>query len=388
MLNNARIEYIRLHLCEFRTSGFNYSRWRNSVNYCLVYEVHARGLIGWGESTVKYGALAVARRLARRLLNKKCSDLDRNLYSGIPFQTNLGEWYLGWDRRIRQVREGFSIALYDLAGKLGQQSFYQMIGRHPKASTISLMPVIHVHEPSVMKEIATAWYSDGYRIFKVKLRGKLREDVAAVDAIAGIARDATVYVVDANFGYRDWDEALSCAREMKRLRACYFQNPIRVGMRHYCRLAEKGGIELTSDSFSWWPNIRRVLRFKAASLINLHPNLMGGVDNVYRVVEHGLRFGIQSIIGSSGWAGIQDKAYQKMAFSLANLQPCEDFGLNEYFLSGRREFYTCERGLPEVVSNKLSIDGGRLQDRDEFGFGIEVDRGLLEDRSVRSWEYP
>lgn len=369
------------------SKGFNYSTWANNINYTIIYEVRSSGLVGWGEATAKFNALNTAHLFARRIVGKPLVSVEKLLDPRLISGNIMYDWYIGFDRRVRQVREGFSFALYDLLGKLRKESIYKLIRRNPQRDGIPVMPVIHVNNPEQMQRIAESWTADGYHVFKVKLRGKALQDIEAVRRILRICQGLKIVVVDANYGYYDLSEVVLSGREIGKLGVSYFQNPIKLSLSDYEELSQKMGIPLTCDNTAYWPNIKRVIKNKAASLTNLHPNCMGGVDLLYRTVDYSASHGVPSIMGSSGFFGIQDRAYQKLAFTLQGDFPSEEIGMDPYFQSGRSEFYSYEFGLPELITRRLPIRNGRIYNDDCYGFGIEVDRGKLATVSVNRFDF-
>ena len=384
----ATIEQVRLHLCKIRTSGFNYSRWQNHENYSLLYEVHAAGKIGWGESTCKYGTLGMARRLAKSLIGKN-PELREKLLDPCLFQQSLAyQWLIGIDRRRRQIREGFSIALNDLVAKIRDQTIYQLLGRMPTRDRVALMPVIHVNDVVTMVACAKAWADDGFSFLKIKLSGNSEHDIRAVKEIKAACPQVAIFVVDANHGYKDFYSAAAATIEFRKLGASYIQNPFRGRISQYRKLHEITGMKLTADSMAYWPKVRAVLNAHAAQLVNLHPNLMGGIDNLFRVIDFAKSRAVPTIIGSSGWMGIQDRAYQKAAFLTDAEFPSEDFGLNPYFQGARAKYYSCQGGVPEVLATGPDIRSGIMYDRpDEIGFGIAVDRSKIEPFLDKEWVF-
>lgn len=381
-----RIDKVNIYICKIETSGFNYSTWKNSVNYTVVYEIISGKYVGWGEATAKFKGIYYAKFLARRLVGKIISTPELML-DGV-FKDNYGyQWFVGLNRPLRQVREGLSFALYDLVGKIEQKNIGELLGRNKVKSSIPCMPVIHVNTPDRMRAIAKSWYDDGYRYFKIKLRGKASEDIEAVEKIKGISNDICIYIVDSNYGYTCKDELIQCGFALSGLEVKYFQNPIKQHLNTYEALSLDMNMNFTCDNTAYWPNIKRVLKYKAAKLTNLHPNCMGGVDYLFKSVDYSRTQGVESIMGSSGWLGIQDKAYQKLAFYLQGAHPTEEIGMNQYFINGRAEYYHCKTSTPEVISNPLEIKCGVIYDNDESGFGIEINRDKLSLMAISSYSY-
>jgi len=385
--NSPRIEKVNVYLCRFSVTGLNYSTWRLSESKFLVYELVSEGSIGWGESTAKYGATAVACRKAKKLLGKSPLRGEAVFDPKLISRTWLYDWYVGVDRRVRQIREGYSMALWDLAGKIQRKSFYDLSGRERKRDAVEGMPVIHVQEPRTMARIAETWVREGFKVFKVKLKGESKRDIEAVRCILGVSPDIQIFIVDANYGYKEEADLIEAGQELSRMGVRYFQNPIKRPLSFYAALSARMNIPFTCDNTAYWPKVKSVLARNAAQLVNLHPNCMGGIDLLYRVVDFAGTQGIASIVGSSGHCGIQDKCFQKVAFTLNGELPSEEVGLNAYYSESRQEFYKCNYGYPSILKNDLKIHAGKILDSDEEGFGIDVDRDRLEKMIEKKWTY-
>lgn len=384
-MNQAKIEKINLYLCRFSSGGLNYSTWKNSKNYVIAYELISNGLSGWGESTLKYRSMGVALRKAKSLVGKNVFNFEKAFDGDFFSDIGLYQSYVGLNRRVRQVREGFSMAFWDLAGKLSEKPAYELLKRPAIRSQVEGLAVIHVQEPEVMKEIAQTWYDDGFRNFKLKIRGDVQKDARAIELVKSIGSDLQILIVDANYGYRERERVIEAGKVFSELGVGYFQNPIRRPLRQYPQLQAQMQLPFTSDNTSYWPNIRRVLRHDAAKLVNLHPNCIGGVDYLYKIVDYAKSKSVPCIMGGSGFIGIQDKCFQKMAFSLDSGFPSEEIGLPQYFNSKRKKYYQHEFDDPSVLSNDLQTQGSQVFDRDEFGFGIEVDREKLKRVTEQQW---
>jgi len=341
----------------------------------LVYKIISGGHVGWGESTLNYNCLGVAKRIAKGLVGGDVSKRERLLDPKLLKDSLLYQYYAGFNRRFRQVREGFSQALWDLHGKVTNRSFAEMVNNGwPSAIPFqSGMPVIHVYTPIEMAEIAEIWMEQGFRKFKLKLRGDAEQDIRAMKMIKSLGSDVEILIGDANYGYKSIAELSLAAKGFRGCGLGYLQNPIRRPFWQYQGISKNIGIKLTSDNTAYWPNTKRVIHFREAELINLHPNIMGGIDYMTNAVNYSRVSGVPTITGSSGFFGIQDKCYQKVSFSIASSFPTENIGLQNYFCDSFKKYYKYEYDSPSLLKNDLEVKDGSVFDRYETGFGIDVD---------------
>lgn len=381
----AKIEKIVVYKCKWECTGLNFSTWTKNVNYSIIYQVISQGISGWGESSLRKGFIKIALKKAKKLLKTDPLKLDLALDSPILHNLLPYQWYNGTHRGVRVAREGFSLAIHDLAGKLLNKPVYSLLNRPILKTQIKGMPVIHVNKAEVMAKIATTWYEEGFNIFKVKLRGVAAEDIEAIKAILGLASDIKVLIVDSNYGYKNRCELIECGKELSKLGVSYFQNPFRCLLMKYPKLSSEMNMPFSADNTAYWPNIIKVMFFNSAKLVNLHPNTMGGVDYFYKTVDYSGKNKIPVIMGGSGMAGIQDKCFQKLAFTLNTEMPTEGLGLRPYFVEKRKEFYNFDYN-PDILENPLKISSGQIYETEENGFGIDVNKKKLERITVDKWE--
>ena len=375
------IDSIELFLCEFKSEGLNYSTWSTNTREFLVYKINSGNFSGWGESTINYNCYGVAKRIGKRIVGKDLSKKEELIDPKILKDNIIFQYYAGFNRRYRQIREGFSQALWDIHGKILDKPFSEMIGKHQfvnKNISQEGMPVIHVFEPEDMAKLANLWLKEGFTTFKLKLRGNAKEDIKAMKMIKSLSSEVNILIGDANYGYKSIKELENAANGFIQNDLGFLQNPIRKPFWQYKKISEKLGIKFTSDNTSYWPNIIRVIKFQEAELINLHPNIMGGVDYLFNVFRYAKKNKIKTIVGSSGFCGIQDKCYQKMSFCLDNEMPTENIGLQNYFCKKFNDYYKYSSNTTSILKNDLQVKEGRIYERDESGFGIEVDQSKLD----------
>ncbi|MDB4425513.1 mandelate racemase/muconate lactonizing enzyme family protein, partial [Akkermansiaceae bacterium] len=360
--------------------GLNYSTWVTTDREVLIYKIVSGDYVGWGESTLNYRCLGVAKRLARKLVGRDASKKESILDPAFLATTLAYQYYAGFNRRFRQVREGFSQALWDLHGKVKNKPFAEMISISDFSACDFQrgMPVIHVYSPSEMGRIAEIWIEKGFRTFKIKLRGEAVQDIEAMRVIKSLGSDVKILIADANYGYKKTTELKRAAEGFRECGLEYLQNPIRKPFWKYRGLSKSLGIKFTSDNTAYWPNTRRVIGLQEAELINLHPNIMGGVDNTLKLVSYARKSGIPTITGGSGFFGIQDKCFQKMSFCINSSFPTENIGLQNYFCSDLDQYYKYEFERLSILTNDLEVSDGKIFDRRESGFGIDVNISALE----------
>ena len=155
-----KITKISLYKCKVNI-GFKYSTWETKSSQAMLIKIETdNGLIGWGEYTInRWKTEKILLSTCKFLLNKNVLEIYNDLIlKPITRYNKLDELLIGFDRRRRLVREGISIALYDLLGKYKKKPIYELFDNIEKFRyEVDAMPVIHVHTKEDRLEILQKW---------------------------------------------------------------------------------------------------------------------------------------------------------------------------------------------------------------------------------------
>jgi len=117
-------------------------------------------------------------------------------------------------------------------------------------------------------------------------------------------------------------------------------------------------IKLVADAFSLPTSFKEVVKLNVFSVINHHPNRRGHLPVLLQMDKTIQRKGLSSHIGSSGILGIQDVAYQHLAFALSTITLCEDISLRPYVLNFKDYFVS----VPfDSIKMPFKISNGSLE---------------------------
>ncbi len=289
------------------------------------------------------------------------------------------------DRDLQVVREGLSIALYDLVGKATGLPVHALLGG-ARRREIPGMPVIHVGPSDVMVRRSTAWTEAGYRFLKLKFRGELEADVDAIEGIREAVGPDVVIQVDANDGYAEMADAEKAIQALTPLRIDVFEDMLSAPVDRIAELRKRTGARIMVDRQATWPYVHEVVRSDAADVINHHPNNQGGLATALQIDAVATAAGLETAVGSSGLFGIQDAAFQTLSCVVGLPRPCEDIGLIPYYSGPTKGEYPFD-GEPSVLKATYPIEDGVICVPEEPGLGIELDRDRLEGFSVARLEF-
>lgn len=333
------IDEIRLHRVASAVT-LRYSGWNSDMARAFIVEVRSGPHTGWGEfNDFTWRRLFRPERTAlwmsRRILGRDATEPSRSLQwlPALPLGNDL--WSRGEHRQWRNVREGLSVALYDLAGRISGRSVADLLGGAQRAEAPG-MPVVHLSEAGEMARIADVWVRTfGFRHLKLKLSGhEVEDDRSRLQAVREAIGDGVGLQVDYNYGFRTVEDVVRVVADHHRLfRIDVIEDPIRpqylglLGLSPYPYLTRAIEPNVMLDGAAYWPNVRRIVRARAADLINHHADRLGGLDLGLKVSRHAEAHGIRSGIGSGGGvAGIKDRALLALASVTGLTRPSETVG--------------------------------------------------------------
>jgi L-alanine-DL-glutamate epimerase-like enolase superfamily enzyme len=387
-----RIERITVHLVEMKL-GFTYSSGTLECARALIWEIAAGGAVGLGEcgfsgersvpgmaadlgGGTAPGLKQALARWVEPLVGRNALELEALLEPLPPV--------VDWDRLV--IREGLSIALHDLVGQACGVPVHTLLGGR-RRNRFPGMPVVHVGPADVMVRRALKWTGAGYRFLKIKFRGRLGEDVEALQGIRQAVGEGVALVVDANDGYKTVDEAAGAIDALKPCRIDYFEDMLNAPNEAIAELRRRTGCRIMVDRQATWPHIHEVVRAGAADVINHHPDNQGGLATALQIDAVARAAGLETAIGSSGVFGIQDAAFMQLACVIGLTRPCEDIGMEPYAAGPCRGEYAFD-GPPDVIRRPYPIVDGLIAVPDAPGLGVELDPDALKRLLVDRIAFP
>jgi L-Ala-D/L-Glu epimerase len=123
-----------------------------------------------------------------------------------------------------QAKAAIDCALHDLCARALGVPLYNLLGGKVRAA-VPVLRIVAIKTPDEMAQQAGKLFDQGYRYFKIKVHGEVREDVARVKAIrARVGADAHL-TVDANQSYTPKD-AIRAITEMARYDIDLVEQPV------------------------------------------------------------------------------------------------------------------------------------------------------------------
>jgi L-alanine-DL-glutamate epimerase-like enolase superfamily enzyme len=381
-----KIIKISLYKCSVNI-GFKYSTWETKSSQAMLIKIETdNGLIGWGEYTInRWKTEKILISTCKYLLNKNVLEIYNSLIlKSITGFDKIDEFLIGFDRRRRLIREGMSIALYDLVGKYKKKPIYELFERTGAVRTVvDAMPVIHVHSKEDRLEILQKWEKLGVVFFKIKITGDLKKDKEHLSyLLLNKKKKSKIVIVDANYGYKKQQDIIDLSKFTFKNNIGYIQNPIRLSLRKTAKLMKKCDTQFTADNTPWWPYSKRVITKKACVLVNHHPNIQGGLDWLMRTADYAKKNGLPNIIGSSGTFGIQNTAFQAMSAITGLGFPCEEITLEPY-MKYMNDYYSFNEN-PNVIIKMNEFKNGNIYINNNSGLGVDINEEKIKKLTIWS----
>ncbi len=380
--DRLRIQRVVGHIVEYKLN-FTYSSGTLAKGRAIIWEIFAGTHVGLGEcgfaseksvpglnSDLGGGTLAGLQTVLAPWVGPLIGRDARELDALLPVLPQALDW------NLLVIREGLSIGLYDLVGKMAGLPVHTLLGGKRRLQ-IPGMPVIHVGPTGVMVRRSRKWAASGYRYLKIKFRGILDEDVEALKAIRAAVGPEVHLAVDANDGYRQIDDAIKAIETLRPCGVDYFEDMLNAGDLEIADLRRRCKARVMVDRQAWWPHIHGLIAAGAADLINHHPDNQGGLYAALQIDAVACAAGLETAVGSSGLFGIQDAAFMQLAAVIGLTRPCEDIGILPYYSGPMKDEYAFDRE-PSAIINPYAIENGVIQVPDAPGLGIELDPQRLD----------
>lgn len=196
-------------------------------------------------------------------------------------------------------RSALHVALLDAGARLQGLPLYRALGG-AAALPLTTDITLPIGAPGRRAELATTYWAQGFRCFKLKVGGDLAHDVATLEQIAAAAPEASL-VLDANEGFSA-DEALTLLRRIEPLglRVDCFEQPCPRGELDALR-AVKEGTEVpvvADESLASMADLERLLEAEAVNGVNLKLVKIGGVDRCLAIGRAAQAAGLDLMVGA------------------------------------------------------------------------------------------
>lgn len=261
------------------------------------------------------------------------------------------------------ARSAVDMALHDLVGKAYGVPVYELLGGAVRDELPSNQSIWY-GPPDAAARQAAAHVAEGFRYLKV--RAGLRpfeHDLDRIRAVREAVGPAISLAIDVN-GVWEAREAVAWLRRLETFDLAYVEQPVAhtdvAGLRY---VTEHAGIPIMADeSVQSVADVVRLARERAADILHLKLNKLGGIGALWRAAAVAEAAGLEVMIGQPNEGGLATAA----AAHCARAVP-----------AAYLELYGAE-GLADDPATGFALRRGRAVLRTAPGLGVTLDVATLQ----------
>lgn len=269
------------------------------------------------------------------------------------------------------ARTPIDFALYDIMGKAAGVPLYKLMGGlcHDR---IRIKFPVGIGSKEEMVRNALELVED-YKVDYIKLKigptERWRKDIEAVEAIREAVGEDVEIQVDANAGYDSPHLAIKVFKEMEKQNIVLAEQPLPgwdlEGMAQVVRAIDTP--ILADESVYSLQDAYKVIKMKAADVINIKVAKAGGLNGSKKIAAVGEAAGVPIFVGAIGETGIGAAACAHLYASTKNVWPATPF-MNGWYL-WEHDLLTEE--------TRIKLKDGYVEPPKKPGLGVEVDEDIL-----------
>lgn len=322
----------------------------------LVVKVHLdNGMTGWGAASptavITGDTLGSIRGALTEVLIPQLIGLDISEYELVLAKIN------GGIVRNPSPRAALDMAVYDLVGQLYGAPLYKLLGGYRSSFETDI--TVSVNSPAEMAGDAIKLVQDRFTTLKLKVGTDAKIDIERVKGIRAAVGPHVKLRLDANQGWTA-KEAIRTITAMEDLGLDIelIEQPVKAhDFDDLKQVTDAVDTPILADESVFSPeDAFRVLRMRAADLINIKLMKAGGIHNAIKINALAESCGVECMIGCMIENKIGITAAAHLAGGKKNITRMD---LDAPFLLAR-----------ECVAGGVSFDGPRILLPEEPGLGI------------------
>jgi L-alanine-DL-glutamate epimerase-like enolase superfamily enzyme len=272
------------------------------------------------------------------------------------------------------TKAAVEMALWDLSGKAVGKPVYELLGGKARDHVATKWSVSG-QPPEQAAAIARWALVLGFRAMKLKVGLGNDADYERVAAVRAIIGSDAKLGVDANGGWGDAATAIAAIERLKPLGIAFVEQPVWAGdpedMATVRRAADSPII--ADESLYSLADAKQLARAGACDVFSIYIGKAGGIGPAKAIADFALANGIACTIGSNLELGVGSAAMIHLGLAHLGITPdsfpCDIVGPLFY-----------EDG---ILTEPLSLGGGRALATDRPGLGVELDQDKIEKHLVR-----
>jgi L-alanine-DL-glutamate epimerase-like enolase superfamily enzyme len=340
---------------------------RDTADFVLVEIEDNYGRIGLGEASTipiydegsQAGVIYVLEKYIKPVLLER-DPRDINQLNGLIAGIIKGERYL---------KCAIDFALHDLAGKIYNLSVSQLLGGYPKP--VQVCWVLSAKNPESIREEAARKKGEGFHVFKLKVGIDPKSDLANLEALRETIGEELEIRLDGNEAWNP-KEALRQINSFLPYSPAHIEQPVPAwdveGLSYLCL---KSSLPLSADEVVLTAaDSMRLARFGAGDRINIKISRCGGFGQAKRIMAIAEAANQKPFLGSMLELGLGTVASAHFAAAFTNMELATEL-VGPLLLR------------QDILEKPLTYSQGYLQLPEGPGFGIALNRVLIEEYTVK-----
>jgi len=198
------------------------------------------------------------------------------------------------------VKSPIDVACWDILGKVTQQPIVTLLGGR-FGEAYGLYRAISQGTPVEMQKSVEKYRQEGYRIFQLKVGGKVDKDIARIKACLDVLSPDELLIADANTGWL-MHEAVRVCNAVKDYSNVYIEQPCstyeeNASVRKLCQVPF-----IIDENMDDVGVLNRIISEKSADAINLKISKVGGLTRARQIrdlcISAGLAMNVEDTWGS------------------------------------------------------------------------------------------
>jgi L-alanine-DL-glutamate epimerase-like enolase superfamily enzyme len=265
------------------------------------------------------------------------------------------------------TKSAVEMALWDLAGKAAGKPVYELLGGKVRDHVATKWSVSG--RPAEQAAAIARWAFDlGFRAMKVKVG--LVGDFGRLAAVREVVGPDGKLGVDANGGWGDAASAITAIGRLQLVGIAFVEQPVWAGdPAEMAAVRRAVGLPIIADeSLYTLADAKQLARAGACDVFSVYIGKAGGIGPAKAIADFAREQGIAVTIGSNLELGVGSAAMIHLGLAHAGIRPDE---------------YPCDIIGPlfyedDILSEPLSLTGGKATIGDTPGLGVELDEKKVE----------
>lgn len=254
-----------------------------------------------------------------------------------------------------RAKSALETAMHDALARSYRMPLFVMLGGKFR-DQVKVIKMVSVGDPEAMAEEAQQLAARGMAL-KLKVGGKLQQDLPRVAAVRKAVGDSVFIKIDANESY-DAKSAIRLAKALADLGVEVFEQPVpRDQFEALREVKQRSPIKIEADqSARSFADVQRMIRDRMVDSVNTGIAKVGSIREVRRIAELCEANGVRCALSNTAGSMVGDAACVHLAASTPGIAPL------------------CELGEFEVITGDpftgLRVENGAIRVPDGDGLGV------------------